>query len=67
MNRATLTVEQGTTMINKQKHYVRLNASNGEPLMHGEMLTNGARGREAVLDAMIDVLRQEGWEVTRHQ
>lgn len=65
MNRATLTVVQGTTMINKQKYYVRLDASNGEPLMHGEMLANGPRGREAVLDAMIDVLRQEGWEVTR--
>ena len=64
MNRATLTVERGTTMISRQRHYVRLTASNGEPLMHGEMLTDGPRGREAVIAAMIDVLRQEGWDVT---
>lgn len=64
-NTATLTVEQGKTMISKQKEFVTLTASNGEPLMHGEMLHDGERGRQAILDAMIEVLRSEGYEVTR--
>ena len=45
--------------------YVRLKASNGEPLMHGEVLSDGERGREAVINAMVEVLEAEGYLVTR--
>lgn len=60
---ATLTVENGKTMISKDKQFVLLTASNGEPLMNGELLIRGDRGREAIIDAMIEVLQSEGYEV----
>ena len=48
-----------------QAEFVRLTAKNGETLMHGEMVVDGPRAREAVINAMVEVLRSEGWSVTK--
>ncbi len=41
------------------KEFVRLIASNGETLMHGEDLTDGERGRKAIIEAMRDIVARE--------
>ena len=54
--RATLTV--------RNDRFVRLTASNGESLLHGEILDDAERGRVAVINAMVQVLQGEGYTVT---
>lgn len=42
-----------------ESEYVHLIASNGETLMHGEMLVDGERGRAAVIRAMREIVATE--------
>lgn len=49
----------------RENEHVTLVASNGERLMHGEKVIDGPRAREAVINAMVEVLRAEGWEVRK--
>ena len=58
--KATLTVHRKD---GSDQGWVRLTASNGEPLMHGELLHSPGRGRRAIIAAMKEIIQDLGFEL----
>lgn len=62
--RAKLTIEEPVYGdIFGPKQWLRLTARNGEILLSGEQVSNPKRARAAIIRAMVDVLRDEGFTV----
>jgi hypothetical protein len=64
--RAKLTIEEPVYGdIFGPKQWLRLTARNGEILLSGEQVSNPKRARAAIIRAMVDVLEDEGYVVTK--